>query len=236
MEYVNIIWKYITGLTGEQVALISIAITLVLHLINQHHELKLKKYETKRTEYDKFIKFTTTFFTKFDDISQKNPEVLRELEKEFYEYGAAFSIYASKRLYREYLFFRRITIDKNIQSLQYFDNHLIIYSLAKMLKIIRKEIGLNTDLISVPETLSFAVNDITKPELLLQYYENRYRRTMIKAIILGSKIKSTHWIKGIYYCFIKPLFSIPFLIFSLLLLNLILKPLKKIYEFLSFEN
>ena len=44
-------------LTGEQIALLSVAVSFVLYLLSKRSEIKLKKYEAKKEEYSKFLKW-----------------------------------------------------------------------------------------------------------------------------------------------------------------------------------
>ena len=51
------IYKLVTNLTGEQIALISIFISLVIYLLGKRSELNLKKHDLKKEEYKKLIEF-----------------------------------------------------------------------------------------------------------------------------------------------------------------------------------
>lgn len=192
--------------------------------------MKLKKYEAKKEEYSKFIEFMVTFFSNAKEINSGSIDFTKEFQQDYYTLGATLAIYGSSKLYKEYCFFRRISTDEKVHESKYFDNYLLMLSFAKMFKIIRKEAGLNRDLISEPQILSFVLNDITKPELIKNHYRNAYNRIMIKFIIFGSNLKSTHWFFKIFYCFVKPLISIVLLSIGLLVLNIVIKPIKQLYK------
>lgn len=208
-------------LTGEQIALLSVAVSFVLYLLSKRSEIKLKKYEAKKEEYAKFLTWIIKFFTEVKDMNldnkdpkprkgktnQKSPtdKALEEFEKNFYEAGSSFAVYASKELYDEFLFFRKITTDEKVKELKYFDNTLVLYSLGRMVRIIRKEAGLNKSKIAIPQILAFAINDITKPQYLVEYEKLNFNRMMIKFYIIGSNIRSFYWIKSVWYSILKPM-------------------------------
>lgn len=82
---------------------------------------------------------------------------------------------------------------------------------------------------SIPQTLFFAINDVTKGDYKKKYYAMSYNRTMVKFMIFGSDIKSSHWLHRIYFL-LKPFFTIPILTVMLLVINLIIKPVKFIFR------
>ena len=43
------------GLTSEQIALISIFVTVLIYLLGKYNELKFKKHELKKEKYMEFI-------------------------------------------------------------------------------------------------------------------------------------------------------------------------------------
>jgi len=217
VETINLIKK----LTGEQIALLSVAVSFILYLLSKRSEIKLKKYEAKKEEYAKFLTWIIKFFAEVKDMNldekdskprkgkpnQKSPtdKAFEEFQKNFYEASSSFAVYASKELYDEFLFFRRITTDEKVRELKYFDNSLVLYSLGRMVRIIRKEAGLNKSKIAIPQILAFAINDITKPQYLVEYEKLNFNRMMIKFYINGSNIRSFYWIKSVWYSILKPM-------------------------------
>lgn len=97
-----------------------------------------------------------------------------------------------------------------------------------MMKIMRKEAGLNKDSISEPALMSFIINDITKPEMLREYYRCNLKRKMIKFVILGGKIKSNSFLYWLWYSKLKPLICIVIYIITLIIFNIFANMPKKI--------
>lgn len=70
-------------------------------------------------------------------------------------------LYASKKLYKKYIFFRDFTTHEAFKKSKYYDNELLTYIIADILKQIRKEIGLaNFNSITSNEALAFFINNI----------------------------------------------------------------------------
>lgn len=222
-EYCVQLWVFIQTLKTEEIALISIIVSLIIYILSKRAELRFKKYEAKKEKYAIFIEFLADFFVKSKYYKNVNGKRLKEFESKFSEAGANLSVYGSKKLYKEFCFFRQITVDESIRNLKYFDQKLVIYSFAKMLKIMRKEAGLNKDSIGEPTLMLFVINDITKPESLKDYYKCDFKRKMIKFMILGGKIKSNAFFYWLWYSKIKPIISIFVYTVCLIILNMFVK-------------
>lgn len=218
-QFVNDIVDNIFSMSAEQIALTSIAVSLVIYLLSRSREQKLKKYEAKKEKYEVFIEFMVKFFSHSKDINEGKIDFVENLESDYYKLGANLAIYGSKRLYREYCFFRRITTDESIQKNKYYDDYLVILSFAKMFKLIRREAGLNMDMLSESKILMFIINDIQKAELVKKYRENQYKKIMLKYQIFLSNLKYNSLLSSIKNLYIKPIIVIPLLTIGLILLN-----------------
>lgn len=226
------IWRIIQTLSAEEIAVVSILVSFVIYILSKRAELRLKKYEAKKEKYTMFIEFLADFFVKSKqdkNLNTKNKS-FKEFESKFSEIGANLSVFASKELYKEFCFFRQLTVDESIMNLKYFDQKILIYSFAKMIKIMRKEAGLNKDSISEPALMSFIINDITKPEMLRDYYKCSFKRKMIKFMILGAKIKSNSLLYWLWYSKLKPLIYIFIYTICLMILNVFVNMPKKIWS------
>ncbi len=184
----------------------------------------------KKKNYAIFIDLLADFFVKSKQYKDLNAESesFKEIQSKFSVIGANLSVFASKELYNEFCFFRQLTIDESIINLKYFDQKILIYSFAKIIKIMRKEAGLNKDSISEPALMAFIINDITKPEMLRDYYRYNFKRKMIKFVLLGGKIKSNSFLYWLWYSKLKPLICIIIYIITLIILNIFVNLPKKV--------
>ena len=107
---------------------------------------------------------------------------------------------------------------------------MIIYSLGEMYKTMRKEIGLNHDLIpfDVPDMLSFYITDFTKPEFKKKFYRYHFNKLAIKSAIYWGKIENFIPIVWLQNYIIKPFFFLCFCIIRFPFKLLIITPIKLI--------
>lgn len=151
-------------LKSEYVALFSVLVTIFIYILNRQSELKFKKYESKRTEYAKLITFLSIAYTNPEKLQpNKNGKLSQEIQKEFYDVGASLMLYASKKLYKEYLFFRDFSSSDHFKISKYYNQEMVIYIIANIMKQIRKEVGLSVfNQITANEALGFFVNNLLK--------------------------------------------------------------------------
>ena len=84
-----------------------------------------------------------------------------EMKKQFFDVGSSLLLYGSKRLYKQYLFFRDFSNNPLIKQCKYYKQDLLLYVMADILITIRKEVGLNLfNTIKENEALGFFVNDL----------------------------------------------------------------------------
>ncbi len=160
------------GLTGEQIALISVFVSFIIYTLGKISELKMKKHEAKKKHYMKFIKMYEKMITQSSfDKSKIEDALIINMKSEFFELGSSLLLYGSKKLYRQYIFIREINENPIFTKRKYYDSKILIYLLGDIFRTIRKEVGLNTfDNITSVESLAFfinkfAYNPYTKKEL-----------------------------------------------------------------------
>lgn len=101
MEYFNAILLTISQLTAEQIALISIIITLLLFVLGKFSENRLRVYETRKDEYRKLMQlFEQMFLSSKDQLA--NITENKEAKEMFISAGASLAIFGSKKLYKSY--------------------------------------------------------------------------------------------------------------------------------------
>ena len=91
--------------------------------------------------------------------------------------------------YKTYCFYRWISLDEKVQSNRWYSNDMGMYCLGEMFQIMRKEIGLNNELlqVDVPDVLSFYITDFTKPEFKKNFYKYHFRKFLLKSAIFWGK-------------------------------------------------
>ncbi len=118
----NILNFIANNLKSEYVALFSVLVTIIIYIFNRKAELKFKKYESQRTEYTKLISFLSIAFTNPEKLElDENGKLKKEVQQEFYDMGASLMLYASKKLYREYIFFRDFSSSEHIKLSKYYE-------------------------------------------------------------------------------------------------------------------
>lgn len=119
-------------------------------------------------------------------------------------------LYASKKLYKKYIFFRDFTTHEAFKKSKYYDNELLTYIIADILKQIRKEIGLaNFNSITSNEALAFFINNIgTVPIQKNKAQKMNYKIKMLKVELFFMDRLHGVLFHALYYSFIKPIFGI----------------------------
>ena len=124
------------GLTSEQIALISIFVTVLIYLLGKYNELKFKKHELKKEKYMEFINLLKETYIKGGELLLDE-----EMKSKFFDFGSTIFIYGSKKMYKKYCTFREYS-SEIVKKCRYYDSQTILYIVADMLNQIRKEIGL----------------------------------------------------------------------------------------------
>ncbi|OUP80600.1 UNVERIFIED_ORG: hypothetical protein B5F06_16245 [Lacrimispora saccharolytica] len=211
LENIKSILNFIaTNLKSEYVALFSVLVTIIIYIFNRKAELKFKKYESQRTEYAKLIAFLSIAFTTPEKLElDENGKLKQEVQQEFYDMGASLMLYASKKLYREYIFFRDFSSSEHIKLSKYYEQNMIIYIVANIMRQIRKEVGLSAfNQISTNESLGFFVNNFaTNPVQKNKAHLMNYKIRMLKIELFFMNRFHGVFINWFFYKFIKPVFG-----------------------------
>ena len=229
MEHIKNILKTIWELDTDQIAIVSLVVTLLLFVLGKRAENRIKIYETRKEEYQKLIDFFLEIFANAGkDISKLTKD--EKAKKRFLDMGASLAIYGSKKLYKTYCFYRWITLDEKVQANKWYSNDMGMYCLGEMFQIMRKEIGLNNELlqVDVPDVLSFYITDFTKPEFKKNFYKYHFRKFLLKSAIFWGKVEDFLPLVWISNYIIKPLFLTLFCIVRFPIKLLIITPIKQI--------
>lgn len=219
---VKSIFEYILShINSEYIALFSVLVTIIIFVLNRRSELKYKKYEDKKIEYMKLISLLNITYTDPDKMKlDKNGKPNRDMQKQFFDTGASLMLYASKKLYKEYVFFRDFSSSEHMKLSKYYDPDMIMYIIARLMKQIRKEVGLsNLNSISLNESLAFFINDFgMNPIQKNKSFQLNYKIRMLKIELFFMNVFHGVFAKYIFYALIKPIFGIIRCIFIYLII------------------
>lgn len=207
------------GLTSEQIALISIFVTVLIYLLGKYNELKFKKHELKKEKYMEFINLLKETYIKGGELLLDE-----EMKSKFFDFGSTIFIYGSKKMYKKYCTFREYS-SEIVKKCRYYDSQTILYIVADMLNQIRKEIGLyNFELPLKFKAISFFTNGIYfDPNINYKWWKYKINLFLVKFELSLYKIVEMPCIKIIIYFII-----LPFKLIKLLLKYIVMIPLGKI--------
>lgn len=230
MDKIIEIFKSIWTLNTDQIAIISLIATLVLFIAGKFSENRLKKFEIRKQEYQKLIDFFQEMFS--HPYIKDAPKIVEdeELKKKFIAMGASAAIFGSKKLYSTYVFYRMLALDEHVQNSKWYSKDMMVYALGEMYKTMRKEIGLNRDIIpfDVSDMLSFYITDFTKAEFKKNFYRYHFNKYAIKSAIFWGKIEDFIPLVWLQNYIIKPFFFLCFCIIRFPIKLLIITPIKLI--------
>ena len=215
----DILSKISGFITADNIALLSVIITVLIFVASRHEELKYKKHDDKKVQYLKLINLMEETFmgTKKD---KKGELILSdELKKQFFDTGSSLLLYGSKKIYRQYLLFREFTNKPLIKQCKYYKDNIIIYIMSEILVTMRKEVGLSYfNSIGNNEALAFFVNDISSNPIAKENaLDAKFRIKMIKFELAMIDRTKFMFIKTFYISCIKPIFSGILIIFKYIL-------------------
>ena len=229
MKQIKNLFSSLWALNTEQIAIVSLAVSLLLFVLGKIAENKIKIYETRKEEYRKFIDLFQKIFLSIGENASVITNV-SGIKKEFLDIGASLAIFGSKKLYKAYCFYKWLSIDESLKSNRWYNSEMVIYSLCEMYQIMRREIGLNHDIIPVdtPDMLAFYINDFTKPEFKKKFYKYHFNKFALKSAIFWGKIEELIPLVWINNYIVKPVFFTIFCALRFPIKFLIITPYKQI--------
>lgn len=223
------LWSSLMSLTTDQIAIISLAVTLLLFVLGKHSENKIKIYETRKEEYRKLMGFFQQIFASKERSSDEIAKD-EELKKQMLDMGSSLAIFGSKKLYKTYCFYRWLALDQTLQNNRWYSNDMLLYCFGEMYQIMRKEVGLNRDFIpvDVPDLLSFYITDFTKPQFKKKFYIYHFNKYALKSAIFWGKVEDFIPFVWLQNYIVKPFFFTLFCILRFPVKLLIVTPIKQI--------
>ena len=221
----DVVRDFLSKFSTTELALIPVFVTFLVFVLDKRGELKLRKQEVKREEYRKFL----SFYAKLYDNTKTTQRKLKDIKQEgFFDLGASLLMYGSKKLYKQYLFFRLFSSDPVIKFCKFYQDDLLLYILADMFKTMRKEVGLNRlNNLSSTETLAFFVNDIwNNSEFELKANEYKVRIFLIRIERFFIKLRYIKVFKLFWNVVLFPVFGF----FAVLGRHLIVLPIGRLLK------
>lgn len=217
----------ILGLKSEQIALISVIVTIIIYLLGKHNELKFKKHELKKDKYMQFVDLLKDTYLKGGDIT-----VDEEYKEKFFDFGSTLFIYGSKKIYKKYCFFREFS-SEFIQKRKYYDKSIVLYLIADLLNQIRKEIGMyNFELPLNFKSISFFTNDIYfNPRIDIRWWNSKIKVFLIKFEIFMFKLEEVFFLRILF-----DILTIPFKMLLLIFKYLVVIPFGRLLIKLGLDK
>ena len=137
-------WSKVSSfITADNIALLSVIITVLIFVISRRAEIRYKKHDDKKVQYLKLIDLTQKTLTVHKKDKKGEVILSDELRRQFFDTGASLLLYGSKKIYRQYLLFREFTSNPLIKQCKYYKDDIIMYIMAEILRTMRKEVGLS---------------------------------------------------------------------------------------------
>lgn len=203
-------WAKISSyITSDNIALLSVIITVLIFIITRHAEIRYKKYDDKKVQYLKLIELMQK--TLSNPKKDKKGELILndETRKLFFDTGASLLLYGSKKIYRQYLLFREFTTNPLIKQCKYYKDSIVMFIMGDILRTMRKEVGLSYfNSIRSNEALAFFVNDISSnPVAKENAIDAMFRIKMVRFELAMIDRSRFIWMKRGYMTFIRPFFA-----------------------------
>lgn len=212
--------------------------TILIFVFSRRAELKYKKHDDKKHQYLKLISLLEEIFMSYKKDKKGNLVITDNLKKRFFDVGASLLMYGSKKLYRQYLFYREFATNPLVLQSKYYEENLIMYIMADILVTMRKEVGLSVfNTLEANEALGFFVNDITgNPIAKEKAYKAKFRIRMIKFELGMINRTKFIFVKYIFYRVMKPIFACVSIILKYILIIPFGRLLIKIFPSLAEET
>ena len=114
----ELIWEKISSyITSDNIALLSVIITVLIFVLTRRAELRYKKHDDKKVQYLKLISLMEKTLAKVKKDKKGNIILTDEVKHQFFDTGSSLLLYGSKKIYRQYVFFRVFTTKRPSQVL-----------------------------------------------------------------------------------------------------------------------
>lgn len=218
-------------ITADNVALLSVIITVLIFIFTRQAEIRYKKHDDKKVQYLKLIDLMEKTFSGVSKNKKGEVILSDNMKKLFFDTGASLLMYGSKKVYRLYVLFREFTSNPLIRQCKYYREDVALHIMSEILVTMRKEVGLSHfNNVSSNEALAFFVNDISSnPIAKKNALEAKFRIKMIKLELWLIDRTQFIWMKSLYIYLIKPILAMISLAFKYLFLIPFGRIIKKVF-------
>lgn len=229
-------------ITADNVALLSVIITVLIFIFSRRAEIRYKKHDDKKVQYLKLIELMEKNLSGVRKNKKGEIVLSDDLRKLFFDTGASLLMYGSKKVYRLYVLFREFTSNPLIKKCKYYKEDVALHIMSEILVTMRKEVGLSYfSSVSNNEALAFFVNDISRnPAAKKKSIEAKFRIRMIEFELWMIDRTQFIWMKSLYINFIKPIFAIISISFKYLIMiplgRIIIKIFPKFAERITVKD
>ena len=123
-------------ITADNIALLSVIITVLIFVFTRRAEIRYKKHDDKKVQYLKLIKLLENIFASSKNKTQ-DLELTDDLRVLFFDTGASLLLYGSKKVYRLYLLFREYTTNPLIKTCKFYDGKDTLHIMSEILVTIQ---------------------------------------------------------------------------------------------------
>ena len=229
-------------ITADNVALLSVIITVLIFIFSRRAEIRYKKHDDKKVQYLKLIELMEKNLSGARKNKKGEIVLSDDLRKLFFDTGASLLMYGSKKVYRLYVLFREFTSNPLIKKCKYYKEDVALHIMSEILVTMRKEVGLSYfSSVSNNEALAFFVNDISRnPAAKKKSIEAKFCIRMIEFELWIIDRTQFVWMKSLYINFIKPIFAIISISFKYLIMiplgRIIIKIFPKFAERITVKD
>ena len=197
----NNIISFFQNLTSEQVALISILVTVLIYFLGKENEIRFKKHELKKEKYMQFLVMLKETYMEGNTL-----KLTKNWKKQFFDFGSTIFIYGSKKMYKKYCFFREISSDI-VKNCKYYNSEIVLFLVADMLNQIRREIGMYNFEFSLNfKSIAFFTNGIYfDPNINFKWWKNKLKVILVKLELFLYKFEEASLIKTLIEAILFPI-------------------------------
>ena len=85
-------------ITADNIALLSVIITILIFIISRHIEIRYKRHDDKKIQYLKLIDLMQKSLSDYKKNRKGEPVLTDEMKKHFFDTGASLLLYGSKKI------------------------------------------------------------------------------------------------------------------------------------------
>lgn len=97
-------------ITADNIALLSVIITILIFIISRHIEIRYKRHDDKKIQYLKLIDLMQKSLSDYKKNRKGEPVLTDEMKKHFFDTGASLLLYGSKKYIGNICYFENLPL------------------------------------------------------------------------------------------------------------------------------